>query len=31
MDVAGGIPYINDTLSKDVTEEVKAEMNKVQQ
>ena len=28
MDVSGGIPYISDTLSKDVTEDVKAEMNK---
>ncbi len=28
MDVTGGIPYISDTLSKDVTEDVKAEMNK---
>ena len=29
MDVSGGIPYISDTLSKDVTEEVKTEMNKI--
>ena len=29
MDTAGGIPYISQTLSKDVTEEVKAEMNKI--
>ena len=29
MDTAGGIPYISQTLSKDVTEEVKAEMNKM--
>ncbi len=29
MDVSGGIPYISDTLSKDVTEDVKAEMNKI--
>ena len=29
MDISGGIPYISDTLSKDVTEEVKAEINKL--
>ena len=29
MDRAGGIPYISDTLSKDVTEDVKAEINKI--
>lgn len=29
MDVASGIPYISDTLSKDVTAEVKAEMAKM--
>lgn len=29
MDVSGGIPYISDTLSKDVTADVKAEMNKL--
>lgn len=28
MDVGSGIPYISDTLSKDVTAEVKAELNK---
>lgn len=28
MDVSAGIPYISDTLSKDVTEEVKTELNK---
>ena len=28
MDVASGIPYISDTLSKDVTTEVKAELQK---
>lgn len=28
MDVSAGIPYISDTLSKDVTAEVKAELNK---
>jgi len=28
MDVSAGIPYISDTLSKDVTSEVKAELNK---
>ena len=28
MDVAQGIPYISDTLSKDVTAEVKAQLNK---
>ena len=28
MDVTSGIPYISDTLSKDVTAEVKAELNK---
>lgn len=31
MDVSGGIPYISETLSKDVTEDVKAEMNKLPQ
>lgn len=29
MDVAAGIPYISDTLSKDVTSDVKAELNKM--
>ena len=29
MDVSTGIPYISDTLSKDVTNDVKAEMNKL--
>lgn len=29
MDVSAGIPYISDTLSKDVTAEVKAELNKM--
>lgn len=29
MDISGGIPYISDTLSKDVTADVKAEMNKL--
>lgn len=29
MDISSGIPYISDTLSKDVTAEVKAEMNKL--
>lgn len=29
MDVSSGIPYISDTLSKDVTADVKAEMNKL--
>ena len=29
MDMAAGIPYISQTLSKDVTEEVKAELNKL--
>lgn len=29
MDVSSGIPYISDTLSKDVTEDVKTEMNKI--
>ncbi len=29
MDMASGIPYISDTLSKDVTAEVKAELNKI--
>jgi outer membrane protein len=29
MDVASGIPYISETLSKDVTNEVKAELNKI--
>lgn len=28
MDMAAGIPYISDTLSKDVTAEVKAQLNK---
>ena len=28
MDTSAGIPYISDTLSKDVTAEVKAELNK---
>ena len=28
MDVTSNIPYISDTLSKDVTAEVKAELNK---
>ncbi len=29
MDVSSGIPYISDTLSKDVTADVKAELNKL--
>ena len=29
MDVSAGIPYISDTLSKDVTAAVKAEVNKI--
>ena len=29
MDVSSGIPYISDTLSKDVTSEVKTEVNKI--
>lgn len=29
MDLAAGIPYISETLSKDVTAEVKAELNKM--
>lgn len=29
MDVAAGIPYVSDTLSKDVTTDVKAELNKM--
>lgn len=29
MDASSGIPYISDTLSKDVTNDVKAEMNKL--
>ena len=29
MDVSAGIPYISDTLSKDVTAEVKAQLNKM--
>lgn len=29
MDVSAGIPYISETLSKDVTSDVKAEMNKL--
>ena len=29
MDVSSGIPYISDTLSKDVTAEVKAQLNKL--
>ena len=29
MDVAAGIPYISTTLSKDVTEDVKKELNKL--
>lgn len=28
MDISSGIPYISDTLSKDVSEEVKAELKK---
>ena len=28
MDLSAGIPYVSDTLSKDVTAEVKAELNK---
>ena len=28
MDITSGIPYISDTLSKDVTAEVKAQLNK---
>ena len=31
MDVSSGIPYISDTLSKDVTAEVKAQLNKLKQ
>ena len=31
MDVSSGIPYISDTLSKDVTADVKAEMNKIKE
>ncbi len=29
MDLAAGVPYISETLSKDVTSEVKAEINKL--
>ena len=29
MDITSGIPYISDTLSKDVTSEVKAQLNKM--
>ena len=29
MDLSAGIPYVSDTLSKDVTAEVKAELNKM--
>jgi len=29
MDISAGIPYISDTLSKDVTAEVKAQLNKM--
>lgn len=29
MDISSGIPYISETLSKDVTAEVKAEINKL--
>ena len=29
MDTAAGIPYISQTLSKDITTEVKAELNKL--
>ena len=29
MDVSSGIPYISDTLSKDVTAEVKTQLNKL--
>lgn len=29
MDVSGGIPYISETLSKDVTADVKTELNKL--
>ena len=29
MDVSSGIPYISETLSKDVTSDVKAELNKL--
>ncbi len=29
MDISSGIPYISDTLSKDVTAEVKAQLNKI--
>ena len=29
MDISTGIPYISDTLSKDVTNDAKAEMNKL--
>ena len=29
MDTSAGIPYISDTLSKDVTADVKAELNKI--
>ena len=28
MDVTSGVPYISETLSKDVTAEVKAQLNK---
>ena len=29
MDIASGVPYISETLSKDVTSDVKAELNKM--
>ena len=29
MDVSAGIPYISETLSKDVTADVKAQLNKM--
>lgn len=29
MDIASGVPYISETLSKDVTNDVKAELNKI--
>lgn len=29
MDTAAGIPYVSETLSKDVTDDVKAELNKM--
>lgn len=29
MDISAGIPYISETLSKDVSADVKAELNKM--